>query len=135
MEVVLRLEAQRTQGAPGGNQRGAKSLGEFAKRCAIADAARLSPALKLVRTDELGVHGTGDRRCQGELSDLLSNITRDERDGALHFWHDPLGFGDALQATLAESFLPGNGANLLDVALNIRGDELAIAAHSALQID
>ena len=70
-----------------------------------------------------------------ELSDLLTDITRDELDGALHFRHHPLGFVDALQAALAESFLLGNGANLLDVPLDIIGDEVAIAAYPALQID
>jgi hypothetical protein len=53
----------------------------------------------------------------------------------LHFQHHPLGFVDALQAALAECFLLGNGANLLNVPLDIIGDEVAIAAHPALQID
>src|SRR5437867_2786237 len=33
------------------------------------------------------------------------------------------------------SFVLGNGANLLDVLLDIRRDQLAIAAHPALKID
>ena len=81
------------------------------------------------------MHGKGDRRRHIELSDLLSDITRDELDGRLHFRHHPLGFVDALQAALAESFLLGNGANLLDVPLDIRGDELAVSAYPALEID
>ena len=54
-----------------------------------------------------------------ELIDLLAHITRDELDGGLHFRHDALGFLDALQAVLAEPFVLGNGANLLDVLLDI----------------
>ena len=81
------------------------------------------------------MHGEGDRRRQIELSDLLTHITGDELDGRLHFRHHPLGFVDAFQAALAESFLLGNGANLLDVPLDIRGDELAVSAHPALEID
>ena len=53
----------------------------------------------------------------------------------LHFRHHPLGFVDAFQAALAESFLLGNGANLLDVLLDIGGDELAVSAYPALEID
>ena len=81
------------------------------------------------------MQGKGNRRWHIELSDLLSDITRDELDGRLHFGHDPLGFVDALQATLAESFVLGNGANLLDVPLDIGGDELAVSAYPALEID
>src|SRR5919197_5549706 len=81
------------------------------------------------------MHGKGDRRRYIELRDLLPHIPRDELDGRLHFGHDPLGFVDALQAALAESFVLGNGANLLDVPLDIGGDQLAIAAHPALKID
>ena len=54
---------------------------------------------------------------------------------ALHFRHHPLGFVDALQAALAESFLLGNGAHLIDVLLDIGGNELTIAAYPALEID
>ena len=120
MEVVLGLGAQRVQNAIGFKQRGAQPLGKLAKRVAIADASSLGHAIEIVRWDELGVHGKGDRRRQIELSDLLPHIPRDELDGRLHFGHDPLGFVDALQAALAESFVLGNGANLLDVPLDIR---------------
>ena len=65
------------------------------------------------------MHGEGDRRRQVELSDLLPDITGDERNGRLHFRHHPLGFLDTLQTALAESFVLGNGANVLDVSLNI----------------
>src|SRR6266581_1871786 len=70
-----------------------------------------------------------------KLSDLLTHRTRDARDGRLHFRHHALGFFDALHAALAESFLLGHGANLLDVPLDTRGDEVAVSAHPALQID
>ena len=49
MEVVLGLRAQRVQDATGFKQRGAKSLGEFAKRFAIADASSLGHAIEIVR--------------------------------------------------------------------------------------
>ena len=123
------------QGATGLKQRGAKSLGEFPKRLAIPDGPRLGHAIEIKRWDELGVHGEGGGRRQVELIDLLPHITRDERDGRLHFRHDTLGFLDALQAALAEPFVLGNSTNLLDVRLDIRGNELAVSTHTALKID
>src|SRR5919108_3236843 len=135
MEVVLSARAQRTQNAAGCKQWGAEPLSECAQGFAITDAASPGHTIEIVRGNQLGVHGKGDRRRYIELSNLLSDITRDELDGALHFWHHPLGFVDTLQAALAEPFLLGNGANLLDVSLNIRGDELAVAAYPALEID
>src|SRR5215510_13600537 len=135
MEVVLGLGAQRTQGPTGFKQRGAQSLGEFPQRLAIADGASLGDAIEIIRGNELGVHDEGDGRRQVELSDLLSDITRDKRDGRLHFRHHPLGFLDAFQAALAESFVLGNGTNLRDVLLDISGNKLAVATHPALQID
>src|SRR5215468_3436867 len=77
------------------------------------------------------MHGEGDGRCDIELSDLVPHIAGDKLDGGPHFWHDTLGFLDAFQAALAESFVLDHGANLLDVPLNIRGDEVAVAAHPA----
>jgi len=135
MEVVLSLRTQRVQDATGFKQWGAKSLGEFAKGFAITGASSPGHAIEIVRRDELGVHGKGDRRRHIELSDLLSGITRDELDGALHFRHHLLGCVDALHAALAASFVLGNGAHLIDVLLNIRGNELTIAAYPALEID
>src|ERR1043166_3986352 len=135
MEVGLSFSAECTEDAARLNQRGAEPLGEFAKRGAIVDVSRLGYAIEIVRGDELGVHGKGDGRRQVELSDLLTDITRDERDGRLHFRHHPLGFLDALQAALAQSFVLGKGANLLDVLLDISGNEVAVAAPPALQID
>jgi hypothetical protein len=135
MEVVLSLRTQLTQGTTGFNQRGAKLLGEFAKRRAIADGASPGHAIEIIGRDQFSVHREGDRRRQVKLSDLLIDITGDELDGRLHFRHHPLGFLDAFQAALAEPFLLGNGANLLDVSLNIRGDQLAVTAYPALQIN
>src|ERR671935_2498776 len=135
MEVVLRLRAQRAEDAAGCTQWGAEPLGKLAQWCAIADASSLGDAIEIVRGDQLGVHGEGDRWRQVELRDLLTHITRDERDGRLHFGHHPLGFLDAFHAALAESFVLSNGANLRDMLLDIRGNELAIAAYPALQID
>src|SRR5207237_1728100 len=135
MEVVLRSRAQCTQNAVGFTQRGAKALSELAKGFTITDGASPGHAVKIVRRDELGVHGKGDRRRQVELSDLLPDITGDERNSRLHFRHHPLGFLDAFSATLAEAFVLGNGTNLLDMFLNIRGDEWAIAAYPAFKID
>ena len=83
----------------------------------------------------MGMHGVGYRRCQIELRDLLPHIPRDERDGRLHFRHDALGFLDAFYAALAEPCVLGNGANLIDVALDVRGDQRAVATHPALEID
>src|SRR2546422_201024 len=115
MEVLLGLRAQRAQDAAGFKQRGAEPLGELAERFAIADGTRLGDAIEIIRGNQLGMHGKGDRRRDIELIDLLTDITRDERDGRLHFWHHPLGF--------------------LDMRLDIRGDELAVSAHPALEID
>jgi len=119
MELVSCLGAQRAQGPTGLNQRGAKSLGEFPKRLAITDRPSLGHAIEIIRGNELGVHGEGGGLCQVELLDLLANITGDKRAGGLHFRHDALGFLDALQAALAEPFVLGNSADLLDVGLDV----------------
>src|ERR1043166_3973995 len=119
MEVVLSLGAQRAQSATRFKQRGAKPLGEFPKWLPLPEGPRVGPTVQIVRRNELGVHGEGDRRRQIELIDLLTDITRDERDGRLHFWHDTLSFLDAFQTALAESFVLSNGANLLNVLLDI----------------
>ena len=119
MELVLSHGASRAQDATGLKQRGAKPLGKFPKRLAIADGSRLRHTIEIQRGDELGVHGKGNRRRSIELLDLLSDITRDERDSRLHFWHHPLGFLDTFRAALAEPFVLGNGANLLDMLLDL----------------
>ena len=81
------------------------------------------------------MHGEGGRRCQVQLSDLLPYIPRDELDGCLHFWHDALGFLNTLQAALAEPFVLGDRTNLLDVRLDISGNELAVSTYPAVEID
>src|SRR5215475_15387966 len=81
MELVLSLRAQRAQDATGFNQRGAKPLGEFPKRFAIADAARLGDTIEIIGWDQLGVHGEGDGRRYIELSDLGPPIPGDKLDG------------------------------------------------------
>src|SRR5262245_30249178 len=80
------------------------------------------------------MHGEGLRWCQRQLLDLLADIPRDELNSGLHFGHDTLCFREALQARLAEPFLLRNGANRLDVMLDIRGNELAVAPYAALQV-
>src|SRR6266699_4771340 len=86
MELVLGLRAQRAQGATGLKQRGAKPLGKFPQRLAIADGSSLGHAIEIKRWDELGVHGEGGAWRQVELIDLLTNITRDDAHSAL--WAD-----------------------------------------------
>ena len=46
-----------------------------------------------------------------------------------------LGFLNALHAALAEPFVLGDHTNLLDVRVDISGNELAVATHTALEID
>src|SRR2546425_3308182 len=135
MELVLGLRAQLAQGATGFKQRGAKPRGEFAKRRAISDGARLGHTIEIIGWDKLGVHGEGGRLRQVQLMDLLPDITGDKLDGGLHFRHDALSFLDALQAALAEPFVLGNSTNLLDVPLDISGNELTVSTHPALEID
>src|SRR5215470_952811 len=135
MELVLGLLAQLAQDATGLTQRGAQPLGKRAKRCAIADGARRGDAIEIIGRDQLGVHREGDRRRYIELSDLVPHITGDKLNGGSHFWHDTLGFLDTLHTALAEPFVLGNGANVRDVPLNIGGDEWAVSAHPALEID
>ena len=83
----------------------------------------------------MGVHGVGRGRRQVQLTYLLAHIPRDELNGGLHFGHHALGFLDPLHACLAEVFLLGNGADRVDVALDIPGNEFPIATHAARQVD
>src|SRR6476659_708511 len=128
---MLSLGAQRAEDAARLKQRGTEPLGELAKWLTSADGASLGDAIEIIRGNQLGVHGKGNRRRYIELRDLLSDITRDELDSRLHFWHHPLGFLDTFQAALAEPFVLGNGANLLDMLLDIRGNEATVSAHAA----
>ena len=135
MELGLRLGAPRAPDATGFKQRGAKPLGELAKRLAIAAGARLGHALESIGWEQLSVHGAGGRRRSIALRDLLPPITRPTRASRWHFRHDTLGFLAALQAALAEPCMLGKGAHLLDVPWDISGNALAVAAHPALEID
>src|SRR5262249_57124480 len=120
---MLNLGAQRAEDAARLKQRSTEPLGDGAKRFATLDGTRLGNAIEIIGWNQLGVHGKGNRRRYIELLDLLSDITRDERDSRLHFRHHPLGFLDTFQAALTEPCLLGNGANLLDMLLDIRGNE------------
>jgi hypothetical protein len=73
--------------------------------------------------------------CQRQSLDLLAHIPRDELDRGLHFRNYPLGFLETFQAGLAEPFLLRNGADRVDVALDIPGNALPVATHAALQVD
>ena len=119
LEVALGLGTQLTQGPTGLKQRACEDAGEFPKRLAIADGASLGHAIEIKGGDELGVHGEGGGRCQVQLIDLLSHITGDELNGGLHFGYHPLGFIDAIETSLAELFVLGNGANRLDLSTDI----------------
>src|SRR5215467_16251708 len=135
MEVVLSLRAQHTENAAGLKQRNAKALGEGPKRLAIADGARLGDTIEIIGGAQLSVQGEGDGRRDSELRDLVPHIPGDKREGGSHFGHDTLGFLDTLQTALAESFVLGTGAHVLDVPVKIGGDALAVAAHPALESD
>src|SRR4029434_10037929 len=135
MDLALSFRAQRAQGSTGFNQRDAKPLSQLAKRCAIAEGASLGHAIEIERGNQRGVQDEGDGRRQVELSDLLTHITRDELDGRWHFGHHPLGFRDAFHAALAESFVLGHRTHLLEVFVALRGNELAVSAYPALEID
>src|SRR5262245_31080452 len=132
---MLNRRAQRAEDAARLKQRGTEPLGDVAKRFTTLDGTRLGNAIEIIGWHQLGVPGTGNRRRYIALLDLLRDITRDERDSRLHFWHHPLGFLDPFQAALAEPCLLGNRANLLDMLLDIRGDESTVSAHAALEID
>jgi len=131
----LSLLAQCTEDTSGLKQRSAQLLGEVAKCLAPLNASSLSDSIEIIGRDEFGMHREGGGLCQTQLIDLLSHITGDKLDGGLHFRHDPLGFFNSFQATLAESFVLSQGANLIDVALDIGGNELAVSAHAVLKID
>src|SRR5262249_25633852 len=62
MEVVLSSRAQRTQNAAGCKQWGTEPLSEFTKGVALPDAASPGHTIEIVRGEQFGVHGQGDRR-------------------------------------------------------------------------
>ena len=77
------------------------------------------------------VHGVGRGRRQVQLPHLLAHIPRDERNGRLHFRNHAFRFFDALHAALTEPFVLGNGADGVDVLLEVPGKEFAVAAYAA----
>ena len=81
------------------------------------------------------VQSVGHRRGQVELPDLLVHIPRHKLDGGLHFWNDPLGFVDALQAGLTETFVLRHAANGVKLPLDICRNEPTVSPHAALSID
>jgi len=46
-----------------------------------------------------------------------------------------LGFLNAVETALAEAFVLGNGANLIDLFSNIGGNQLAVSTHAALKVN
>jgi hypothetical protein len=68
------------------------------------------------------------------LTHLLLYIARDGLDGSLHVGHHTLGLLEPLQTCLTEIFVLGNGADRVDVALDIPGNELPVATHTALPV-
>src|SRR5215510_11140918 len=125
---------QGTQRPAGLKKLGPDTLSQFTQWGPLPPRSGGSDTLKIVRWNEMCMHGEGLRRCHLQLFDLLAHIARDELDGRLHFWHHTLRFRDPLQARRAELFLLGHGADRGDVLLDITGDELAVATHAALQV-
>src|SRR5437899_1216443 len=91
--------------------------------------------IEIAGRKEMRVQGVGHRRCQVELRDLLPHIPRNKLDRGLHFGKHALGFGDALQARLAEPFVLGNSAHSVNLLLDISRNELPIVTHTSLHID
>ena len=83
----------------------------------------------------MGVHGVGRGRRHVPLTPLLAYLPRDARDGGLHVGPPALGLLETLQAGLAEVCVLGDGADRVEVALDIPGNALAVAPHTALQVD
>jgi hypothetical protein len=66
---------------------------------------------------------------------LLPHIPRNTLDGRLHFGHHTLGFLETIQARLAEVFLLRNGANRVDLLVDIPSDTFPVATHAALHVN
>src|SRR6266542_1844487 len=81
------------------------------------------------------MHGVGCGRHHVQLTDLLTHIRRDELDGRLHFRHHTFGFLETLHTRFTEVFLLGNGADRLDMLLDIPSYQLAVATDPTLQVD
>ena len=83
----------------------------------------------------MGMQSVGHRRGQVELTDLLLHITRNKLDGGLHFRHHPLGFLDALQACLTETFVLRHVAKGVHLLADICRNEPTVSPHATLSID
>jgi hypothetical protein len=135
LQRTLLSEAQVTQGPTGLKERSAHALRQRPQRLACGDRPGRGHAIERECGNELGMHGVGHGRRQVHLPHLLVHIPRDKLDGGLPFGHHALGFRDPLQACLTEVCVLGDGADCADVALDIPGNELAMATHTALQVD
>ena len=135
LELVLLHWAPLAQRPAGRKQRGTEALGQFTQRLACCHRSSRGHALEIIRWNEMRMHGVGLARRQVELTHLLAHIPRDELDGGLHFGHHTLRFLDSIQACLAQTFLLGNGAEHVDVPLDITGNEFPVPTHPALQVD
>jgi hypothetical protein len=80
-------------------------------------------------------HSIYTRRRQVSLTHLLPHIPRNELDGRLHFGHHALGFLDASEADLTESFLLGDGAQCVDLRLDVTRNQLPVTTATAIQVD
>src|SRR5712691_1500868 len=112
-----------------------EALSTRTKRLACGHCPRRGHALEREGWHEMGVHGVGLQRRQGQLTHLLAHISRYELERRSHCGHHALRFLDAIQARLAASFLLGHGADRIDLVLDSTGNALAVATDAALQVD
>jgi hypothetical protein len=135
LELALLSLTQLGQYATGLTPRRAQTCGQLAKRLASTHRAPLGHALEIACGNELRVQSAGHGRAQVELPHLLVHIARHKLDGGLHFGHDPLGFVDALQAGLTETFMLRHAANHGHLLADICRKEPTVAPHASLYID
>ncbi len=83
----------------------------------------------------MGLHSVGHRRGQGEWTDLLGPITRNQRDGGLQVRHHPLSCFDPLQAGLTATLMRGHTAPGVQLCLDIGRHAPTVAPHAALPIN
>jgi hypothetical protein len=69
------------------------------------------------------------------LTYLLLYIPRNELHGRLHFGHDALGFLDASEGGLTQSFLLGDGAQRVDLGLDVTRHQLPVTTDTTIQVD
>jgi hypothetical protein len=135
MAWVLRLGASRAADATGWKHRGAKPLGTFPQRRAIADGASLGHTSESIRGPQLGGPRDGDRRRHSALSDRRPHIPGDKRAGRVHVRHHARGCVAAFPAAWAASCVRGHGAQRRAVLWASSRAQWAMAAPPALQID